>query len=337
MTCLQQKKASHRVPWLLSLGMLLAVLLMASACASVPAGTGTGFTFNKTPTTGGVGGGATAIVPGKGTGTTPPATTSPGTTLINATVTYASVKTTIVDVQQASSFADDSSTSASNPGAVRIDFNEETGAAQPSYAYGTVLRLILPDNTRIEPLNSKESTSPAASVSRKNWVDFSVPLTVNVKQLTLRFGTAAEAPIDIVLKPNSDVSQYQAKTATPNKQVQYKDQYSQTNWTLTTVSSQLSDDGQQATKGMVYVVVSLKIDNPSQGEFSGNPSAYMRLKAGDATSSLSNYTIPLSFAPGTSNATGTVSFLVPQGNTSFTFVLLATGTAQEATIPFQIS
>jgi ribosomal protein L19 len=323
---------------LLSVGAFLVVLFLISAC-----GTNPNLGSNGTGLGGGSSTGPSTTTPGTPTGATPTAattaTTTSGTTSINVTITYASVKFTIVDTQQASYFTDDSRTSADKPGALRIDVKEEnTSQKNSSYYLPQAVRLLMPDNTSIDLLNAKDSSAPEASVSRTNWLDFAVPLTVDVKQLTLHFGTATEAPIDVLLTPNSDVSKYQTKVSTPNKQTQYTNGNWTTNWTMTGASSQLSYEGKQADKGDVYVVVSLKIDNPSSKDYNGYAGSLLRLQAGSTVAPPASWTIPFNVPAGTTNATGDVAFLVPQGNTDFTMTLLADPAAgtHQTTISFQI-
>src|SRR5712672_3049644 len=98
---------------------------------------------------------------------------------------------------------------------------ENTAKRNPSYLYGDVTRLLLPDKTSIVPLQSQNDISPSSAVTRNNWIDFAVPLSTNVKQLTLRLGTATEAQIDIPLTDSADLSKYQPKTVTPQKQASY--------------------------------------------------------------------------------------------------------------------
>lgn len=329
----QKKNSSGRSLGLLSFGALFVALFLISACGTNPnLGSGSGLgSLTSSPTT-------TLSTPKAGSPTA--GTTTPGTTAINATITYASVKFTIVDVQQAGSFTDDSRTSADKPGALRIDLKEESVSTRgSSYYLFDAVHLILPDSTTVELLSAKNSYPPEALVARTNWFDFAVPLSVDVKQLTLHFGTATEAPIDVLLTPNTDVGKYQTKISTPNKQAQYTNGTWTTNWTLTDASYQLSYEGKQADKGMAYVVVSLKIDNPSTRDYNGYPGDLLRLKTGDTVSSPSSWTIPNSVPAGTTNATGKVAFPIPQGGSNFTLTLMQNASigTREATMAFQIS
>ena len=159
---------------------------------------------------------------------------------------------------------------------------------------------------------------------------------MNVNQLILRIGTDTEVQMDIALTGHADLSQYQPRQVSPNTRVTYGPMF----WTLTTASIQLSDDGKQADKGMRFIVVTLKIENPSTQDLHTYPPDYVRLQAGGGTiAPEGNTAIPLQFAAGTTNTTGSAAFLVPENETSFTLILLAngsTGADKDASINFQI-
>ena len=257
------------------------------------------------------------------------------TTAIGSTITYASNDITIVNVQQAQSFADDSSTSQST-GIARINIKEQNTATRSAdFVYSSVARLVLPDGSQVEPLNEQNGVSPDASVSRTNWLDFPVPTTVDPKQLTLVLGTADDAQMSIPLTASADLTKYKPKTASPNKTFQHES----LNWTMTSATASWSSKAVQAKKGMMYVTIDFKLDNPSQNGVSEYWNSYMRLKVGDTVSSPdSNTDFPTDFPAGSSGKTGSAIFLVPQGSTSFTFILLAnsSGTAPQVSTDFQI-
>jgi hypothetical protein len=268
------------------------------------------------------------------TPTLAPPTTSP----INASVKFADVDMTIVDVKQAGGFADE--TNSSNTSVIlRIDLKENNSTAHSSgYYYGDMVRLIMSDGTSVTPFNTQYSSGPDASVTRTNWIDFGVNSNLDVSKLTLQLGTAAQAQISVPLTNNPNVTKYQPKTVTPGKSTSYA---STTTWTLVKATAQLSGNNQQAPTGQMYVVVTLRIDNTSDQSFSGYWGDYIRLQTGTTKATPADGTnVPLGASPHQTNQTGTALFLVPQGSTGFTFVLLATpstGATQQATIPFQIS
>jgi hypothetical protein len=265
------------------------------------------------------------------TPTVAPATTSP----VNATIKYADVDTTIVDVKQAGGFSDDTSSPAGSL-IVRIDLKENNKTAHASnYLYGDVVRLIMSDGTSVIPSDAQYSISPDAAVTRTNWIDFPVSSKVDVTKLTVQWGKVTEAQIVVPLTNNPDVTKYQPKTITPGTSTMYVG----TKWTLVSATEQLSGDNEQAPKGQMFVILTVKIDNNSAQSFDAYPGDYIRLQTGDTKATAESDSIPLSAASGQTNQTGNALFLVPQGSTSFTFLLLAnasTGATQQSSIAFQI-
>lgn len=255
---------------------------------------------------------------------------------INGTILYAGINITIVDTRQSNFFTDDTRTG-NQAGVVRVSFKEENQMNRSgSYLYGDIMRMLLPDGTTVAPDIEQYAIGPDAATTRTNWADFPIPLSIKADQLILRIGTTDQAQMDIPLKPNADISKYQPKTVTPNKQTQY----SGTNWTMTGATAQLGYNGRQADKGMTYVIVAVKIDNPTTKDFGGYWGDYVRLSAGGTVASPdSSCNLPLGVKAGQTNVTGTCAFLVPQGNADYTLQLLpssSTGATTEATISFQI-
>jgi hypothetical protein len=242
----------------------------------------------------------------------------PTTVPLNLKFTYSSVDITLISVQQASSFSDDSSTPQGGVRIVTRESNSTTNNA--SFLYSDVVRLIMPDGSINAPGNEKSFEGPAAGISRDNWIDFAVTnQNIGLSKLKLRFGSVTENQINIPLVAGADLSKYQPKTITPNSTLQYAG----LNWTLASATESLSANGHQATTGMVYVTVTLRAVNSSANNFSGLPTDYMRLQSGDSKSPPTNdSTFPISIAS-QSSGTGTVTFPIAQGSTSFRLLMLA--------------
>jgi len=257
------------------------------------------------------------------------------TAQINAQITYSSVDITILNIQKASSFSDD--TDANSPVLVRLNVKEHNPTTDTVYlSYGDNYRLILPDGTSVNPGNEHDSGGIDQAVTRTNWIDFPVSSSVDLSKLTVRLGAASQAQMDVPLTGNADLSKYQPKTISPNTAFQYAG----LKWTLTTVTSSLSADGKQADSGMRYIVVTLKVDNPTADTFYPSTSDNMRLQAGSTTNPPTGSTLPTSIAAGTTNTTGTLTFQMPQNGGSFTLIMLArpdtTPPAAQYTTNFQI-
>ncbi len=269
---------------------------------------------SNTPNTNGV---TPTSVTTPGSNGNTPNTGGPVTVPLNLKFTYSSVDITLVSVQQASSFPDDTS---SPQGGIRVATMESNSTTNNvRYSYGDIIRLVMPDGSIIAPSNAKYFEGPAAGVSQDNWIDFPVTSqNIDLSKLILRYGSATENQMDIPLTSNADLSKYQPRTVTPNSTFQYTGM----NWTLVSATESLSANGQQASTGMVYVTATLKAVNSSANNFSAYPGDYMRLQSGDSKSPPSDFTFPTSVAS-QSNGTGTVTFAIPQGGTSFTLLMLA--------------
>jgi hypothetical protein len=327
------KDSSKKVLGQIGCGVLAIIVLAVALCGGIGFFVYRSISSNAskisqtTYTTGNTTGNST----NNATPTLAPATTSP----VNATIKYADVDTTIVDVKQAGGFSDDTS-SPSGSLILRIDLKETNKTAHASsYIYGDVVRLIMSDGTSVIPSDAQYNISPDAAVARTNWIDFPVSSKVDVTKLTMQWGKATEAQIVVPLTNNPDVTKYQPKTITPGTSTMYVG----TKWTLVSATEQLSGDNEQAPKGQMFVILTLKIDNNSAQSFDAYPGDYIRLQTGDTKATAESDSIPLSAASGQTNQTGNALFLVPQGSTSFTFLLLAnasTGATQQSSIAFQI-
>jgi len=269
-----------------------------------------------------------------------PTQTSMITTPINATVTYASVDITIINAQQATSFADDNGTPAQgvvrlNLHAVQSDANNVNFSSAPPYAYLDVFALLLPGGSKVAPGSSKDITGPAQRGDQTTWIDFPASTGLKVNQMILQIGKDTEEQLQVPLTGLADLSQYQPKQSTPNLRVQFGSVF----WTLKTVTLKLSDSMTQVDKGKRFLVLTFSLDNPSTDNDNSYPPDYIRLQYGATTITLEQAVIG-NAAPSTTNVPGVVSFLVPQGTTAATFVLLpghlTPGAITQATIPFQI-
>ncbi|HLZ81384.1 MAG TPA: hypothetical protein VKP04_07105 [Ktedonobacteraceae bacterium] len=323
-----QKDSSKGVLGQIGCGFLLVILLILAVCGGtsylgyrwITSAANSTSTSNYTGTS-------------NNNGTTPviPLTTKN----INAVVTYASVDITILNAQQAGSFSDDAN--ADSPAIVRLNLKEHNPTSGTIFlSYSDNFHLILPDGTSVVAGRAHDIGEVDQAVTQTSWVDFPLSVSADISKLTLRLGGATQVQEDVPLTGNADLSKYQAKTTRPNTAFQYAGQ----NWTLTTVTSSFSATGKQADSGMRYVVVTLKVDNPTSNIFFPSMSTYARLKSGDIVNPPSSDTMPVDIAAGTTGTTGTVTFLMPQNNSSFTLTMLArtdtTPSASQVTTNFQI-
>lgn len=270
-------------------------------------------------------------VPGFSSG---PATQPPITkTQVNTTVTYAGVDLTILTMQRAQSFIDDPNSATT--GMVRVNIQEQNKTAtQVNLAYSNIAYLKLPGKNPESPTYVKAKGSVAPDTTQESSLDFAVPVDIKVSQLTLILGSANEAQLEIPLTGHANVGKYAPKTVSLNGQMTYLG----LDWTLVSATSQWSIAGQQASKGMVYMILTLKVDNTlAQQAIPGPAYDYARLKSGDVTASPKDTTLPVAFDTGEMGKTGTITFLVPQNSSAFTFILLPQGGADQAARDFQFA
>ena len=275
------------------------------------------------------------------TDTTPTSTRtgeSSGPVLLgNGTITYKSVDITILSVDQQAKYSDDSSYQ--SPYLLRVSVKEHNPYSGSVYLfYHDSFRLVEANGTQIAPEKAQDSTlisqdenGISQDVVRNNWIDFPVANKLDANTSILRIGTSTEHQIDVPLKPNPDLSQYQPITVNLNATLQYGG----VNWTVTQATAQLSAEGTHATTGNRYIILTFKADNPSNSSFYPFPSNNFRLQAPDATVAPTHSTLPDSIAAGSSGATGTVTFLMPQNDKTFTLKFLAQQNIAEATANIQ--
>ena len=240
------------------------------------------------------------------------------TTAINATVPYADVTITILNVQQSQSFIHDPNSNTN--GMVRLNLQEQNPTeVKVVWSYAAIARLIMPDKSLVSPTYVNSVVRVAPGASQTSVVDFAVPTNTSVNQLTLVLGASNEAQMFIPLVRNVNVSKYQPKATNLNGQMLYFG----LNWTLSSATSSLGIQGKQAAKGMRYVTLMLKVENTlSQIAITGSPYDYMRLQYGNKSALPEDTTIPVAFRVEAVGITGTVSFQVPQHISSFTLVLM---------------
>src|SRR5258706_4735112 len=257
-----QKQARRRRPGRTGILLILLVLVLILAAifiAVVPSG------FH---------------LPRLGKGSQPSITTAP----INSTATYAGVDITVVNAQQSQSFIDDPNTS--NDGMVRLNLQAQNKTSvQENWSYSTIAHLLLPGKSNVAPTYVKEKIGIAPGATQSSIVDFAVPSGAKISQLTLLLGATNEAQMDIPLTGKADLSKYLLKTTRLNVQTDYFGLHC----TLTSAKSSLNINRLQASKGMRYLTLTLKVDNTlSQVAITGSPYDYVRLKSGQTTVSPSD-------------------------------------------------
>jgi hypothetical protein len=239
------------------------------------------------------------------------------TNALGTIVNYAGVDITLVNAKKSQSFLDDPNSTSDGMLRVQLRAQNKTSLAI-NLPYETIAHVTLPGGKTVDALYVKSNEHLTPNATQTGFVDFAVPDSVRVNQVVFQLGSVDEAQLDIPLTGHANVDQYAPKIVHPNQQISYYN----LNWTLTDASSQFSIDGQQASKSMQYLVLTLKVDNPLlETAIPGSPFNYVQLQADKATINLVDTTLPVSFDAGETGKTGTLTFLVPQDATSFTLTL----------------
>lgn len=269
-------------------------------------------------------------LPIPGNASQPPITT----VSLNTSLVYAGMNVTIVSVQRADSFLDDTTTN--SPGVLRIQVRAQNTTQVPTnLLYTTSASLVLSGGKIVKPGFVNADVGLPVGITRTSVLDFAVPTTTPLDQLTFRLGNANEAQMDIPLTIHPDLARYEPKTTTLSKQLQYLGLA----WTLVSATTQWSIDGKQANKGMRYVIVQVKVNNAlSQIVIPGSAYDYIRLNVDTTVLIPVTTTLPVSF-PAAAAEQGSVTFLAPQNTTAFTFLLMATtqNGFNQATASIQLS
>src|SRR5437764_1308668 len=119
----------------------------------------------------------------------PAPTPIPTTTFnVNRTATYAGLNYSVLNVQYATSFADDGIQS--SPAIVRLNMKVTNPSTdQISVIFYDIARLITPKLNPISPTNISLSVGPKPGKSENGWIDFPVTVRMQLDTLKLRLGS----------------------------------------------------------------------------------------------------------------------------------------------------
>lgn len=253
---------------------------------------------------------------------------------LNLAFPYAGVDVTLLTAQQSQNFIDDPHSA--SDGMLRLNLQEQNHTTVTvHYDYTTGAHVLVPGKAALAPIYVKSATTIAPGETQTSVVDFALPGAGKLSTLVFQVGASNEALLRIPLAGQASLSQYQPKTATQRGSLVY---FGLT-WRLTSSRTSLSLPGQQATTGMQFLMLSVRIDNPlAQEAISGSPFDYLRVRAGGQTAAPISTTIPVSFAAGEKGKTGTATFLIPQNSTTCTLLLLSQdpGGSGQASTDFQL-
>jgi hypothetical protein len=253
-------------------------------------------------------------------------------TSLGTTVNYAGVDITVVSAQKSQLFLDDPHSASDGMLRLLLRAQNKTSLSL-NFSYAAITHVTLPNGKVVSPtyVQHDEHLAPNATVQHdehlapsaagSDLVDFAVPQNVRVDQVIFHLGGVDEAQLDIPLNGHANVDQYASKTVHPNQPLSFYG----LNWSLTDASLQFHIDGHQASKGMRYLILTLKVDNPLfEKAIPGSPlppDGYAQLQANNTSINPIDTTLPVSFEAGVTGKIGTLTFLVPQDATTFTLTL----------------
>ncbi|GLV56883.1 hypothetical protein KDH_37220 [Dictyobacter sp. S3.2.2.5] len=239
------------------------------------------------------------------------------TTDLQTTIDYAGVNITLQNVQQARNFLDDPQSR--SDGMVRVHMQETNKSKNgTTLIYPTIAHAVLPGGKEVPLLYASNNPKLASGETQSTDLDFAVPTSMKANQIILRLGAADEARMDVPLQPHADVGKYATKSVDVNKTASYFS----LNYEMTQATTQWSLDGQQAPKGMRYLTLTFKIDNPLlQSVIVGSPFDYMQVKSGSQSMLPQQANVPITFASHVQGQDGSAVFLVPQDTAAMSLVL----------------
>lgn len=246
---------------------------------------------------------------------------------VQRTANYAGLEYTIINVQSATSFADDSI----HPGAavVRVTMRvANTSSDQSSVMYYDIARLLVPKLNSLTPTNTSLSAGPQPGTSETGWIDFSASQGIQLDTLKLQLGSSllGEYLVTIPFTGKFNANIYADRTSSQNLDINYYFPHNAPQlliYHLASVNIRYAYRGAQAKAGQQFYVLNFHVTNPNQHTVSpGFGYDYIRLSfnGGPIHPPVDN-TLPYSF-PGAKAANGSVVFTGPAGINSFTIDFL---------------
>lgn len=246
---------------------------------------------------------------------------------VQRTATYAGLDYTVLNVQYATSFANDSIQS--NSAIVRLNMNVTSKSHdQISIIYYDIARLISPKNDPINPTNVSLSVGPKPGASETGWIDFSVPAGLRLDTLKLQLGSTVlgEYLVTIPFTGAFHPDIYKDRTSPQSLDINYYNHNAPLllYYHLSSVDIRYSYRGSQARAGQQYYVLNFSVSNPNGVKATtGYGYDYVRISfyGGPLHSPIDN-TLPDHFGALAKDVNGRVVFTGPVGVSSITIDFL---------------
>ncbi len=261
--------------------------------------------------------------------TNPTSTPIAGQTFnVQRTADYAGLEYTVVNIEYATSFADDGI----HPGAavVRVNMNVANKSSdQISVMYYDIARLLAPYVRALSPTNVSLSVGPKPGTSETGWIDFSTPAGLQLSALKLQLGSTqlGEYMVTIPSTGKFNPKDYTDRTSAQNSDFNYYFPYNNPHlltYHLSSVDIRYSYRGVQTKAGQQFYALNFRVSNPNGIAVApGYGYDYIRLSfnGGPIHPPMDN-TLPYTFNAGARSVGGRVVFTGPAGIKSFTIDFL---------------
>ena len=256
-----------------------------------------------------------------GAGNTQPAIT---TFHVARAGTYAELSFTVINVQYATTFPND--TIQTGPALARVNLqvaNKSTD--QVSVIYYDVAHLLVPGMKPIAPTNVHLSTGPKPGTSEVGWIDFPVSKGVQLSTLELQLGSLLinEAPLIIPFSGSYNPNHFAGKTYPQTLTIWYNFSGNTLVYHLRSVNVLYAYRGTQAARGQQFYVFNFSVDNNNGVTVSpGFGFDYIRLIIyGYNTPPIDN-SLPHDFKAGAHGVAGRVVYKGPAGLKKLDFAFL---------------
>lgn len=244
---------------------------------------------------------------------------------VQRTAPYAGLDMTILSVQYADYFTDD--TVHAGAGVVRLNLHVVNATRQQiNVVYYEIARLLAPGLAPIAPTNVHLSVGPAPGSSENGWLDFSVVKKVTLTTLTLELGstTLNEALVKLPFTGPFNTSIYTNHSSKQTLLIAYNFFGHILNYHLTSVEERFSYQGVQCKAGQQFYVFNFLVDNPEGNDTSpGYGFDYIRLVLNGTDRPPVNNSLPSIFKASSTNTGGHVVFAAPAGLKSLTVGFLS--------------
>jgi len=242
----------------------------------------------------------------------PPAIT---TLQVRRTAPYADLAITVLNVQYATAFGNDSIHVGSATARLNMQVANSTRGSI-SLVYYDIAHLLIPKQAPIAPTNVQLAASVQPNASVKGWLDFPVPTGVRLSSLKLQLGSSAlgETLVDIPMSGAFRPELYASTHSPQSLLVYYTFEGRTLTYHLNSIDVRYSYNGSEVKAGEQYYMLNFTVDNPNGSDVSpGLGFDYIRLVINGVNRPPIDNTLPYAFKAGAQSVGGHVTYVAPAG------------------------